>query len=157
MSERKLELKSWKDGHGVDLTLGRVVVAEPDEEYAYVKASGSYRSQRADAFNPMRMAIVGAMAWKGRARTSGLVLDLSELDYTSGDTLLLTFRTPIVRDEVGERVGLIWSVSNEPHIRSLIEDERDDSDDLLARCHPTLEACIAHLSAMAPPPWRRKR
>ncbi len=90
----------------------------------------------------MRWVVAQAVLWPPTPG-EGIVVDLSELDYSSGDELLSwvsLLRWRLLRD-TDYRIAVVWSQANKDAIASLLQDS--DEDELLSRSFDHLEQALA--------------
>lgn len=143
-----ITLRQWTEGFQIRLDVGRIYVSSTVAEIAYVSCQGQYITAGAgEACRPLLMAIRAALAWDSNRTTSGLIADLKGLEYRGGDRLLSWRHDKTVRECVGDRVCIVASRGNHPHIKSLLEDE--DDEPMLDHCHHSILRAVEDIMKRA--------
>lgn len=140
---QRVELKYWNEG-GVQATPGRIWLHDKGVEYAYIRAEGRFLSRGSNGYAPLVMAAHAALAWPSNNRASGLITDLSHLDYHSGDTLLTWMYSRRIADESSGNFAIVASCANKDAICSLLEYQ--DAEELVERVCLSLDAALGLLA-----------
>jgi len=120
----QVEWQNWMDGSGIGAV--EVLQLKQSETRPVVKVSlhGEYLCDgQNESARVLRMAMAAALAWEHRLPV-GVVLDLTDLNYFGGDTLV-AWDGLLAAEPFGSRVAFLCNDSNWWHVQSLLDEVGD--------------------------------
>jgi hypothetical protein len=141
----------WASNYGLEYEIARVYNNTTQRTATIVTFRGNYWNENMPLNRPrsnnepfMRYVVAQAVLWPP-SPGSGIVVDLSDLEYTSGDELLSwvsLLRWRLLRDQ-NYKIALVLGEKNKDAIKSLMEDS--DETELFKASFDRLEDAISYI------------
>jgi hypothetical protein len=141
----------WASNYDVEYEIARVYNNVTQKTATVVTFRGNYWKENRPLNKPrsnnepfIRYIVAQAVLWPP-SPGNGIVVDLSALEYTSGDELLSwvsLLRWRILRNQ-SYKIGLVWGENNKDAIKSLMEDS--DETELIKTSFDRLEDAISYI------------